>query len=460
MYDIEDAATDYIPVWLDGLRGFQDLRAIEAKCFNNVLQQHLPLEVIDWICDHKGWTFSLQDAQINVHNERVGHLKVIASSDTMPRKVLDSLRVGVRSVPILSDGITWSSTSFAICLLQVIEEAISWQQEWHKHIGRVAASPTPGWDSQGQCTWTSILSNPTGVDLLTVEDKAAHLLGEPIADICSRVSEDIRILHIEPVFRSDLVSRHLKAKARIHQYLLAMSKHKLRKSVPFRDIRPGSTDDTVPGLAAHLARPSVTFHGAPRHVMNSIVRYGFVLPGKEIGHSGQALEVRCGSTFGRGVYSSPDLMYASSYTQYQSGTSLELNRPSDVPGFRIVVCATLMGRALQVSRGEARGVEGLLSEDAHSHVSPSQLEYIVFDTAQIIPCYVLHLDYGAERARAEFERLVANPVRFFERREGSRKVENKWANKDEEAPGDVQRKKEALKAAAGKWFPYGMVDPS
>lgn len=187
--------------------------------------------------------------------------------------------------------------------------------------------------------------------------------------------------------------------------------------------------------------------------MNSIVRYGFVLPGKAIGRSGKALEVRCGSSYGRGVYSSPDLMFASCYTSYQPGTTLQLRSPSDVPGLRIVICATLMGRALQVNRDSARGSGELMSDEADSHISPDKLEYIVFDTAQIIPCYVLHLDYGADAARLEFDHLVANPQDFFQRRRESR-TRNKWVE-PEECPGDVQRKKQQLKAAAAKCFPYG-----
>lgn len=449
-------SNDYTPIWFAGPRGFHDFRAVEAERFNELLDCHLPLEVKHWKCTRQGWSFCLDDVSIMVQQDRFSPLVVVASSETMTRKVLDSLRAAVRKVAILSDGVAWDATALATCLLQVVEEAVSWQQEWHARLGRSPSRnvATQGWNARQQADWITLLGNPAGLDLKTLDDTAAHLLGEPITSISARIAQDLRILHIEPVFRTDLVARHMAARHRIEQDLLSMSKAQLRKSVPHVAIHQGTAEDTHAGLAAYLARPSVTFHGAPRHIMTSIVRYGFVVPGKQLGSSGRAVQVRCGSTYGRGIYSSPDLLFASSYTQYHAG-AFELKSPSDVPGMRIVVCATLMGRALQVERATARGAENLLRENVHSHVSPNRLEYIVFNSAQIIPCYVLHLDYGAEHARKEFEKLVADPTGFFKQRRSAKEPRNKWGVQEEQSPGDVQRKKAELKAAARKWFPYG-----
>jgi hypothetical protein len=218
--------------------------------------------------------------------------------------------------------------------------------------------------------------------------------------------------------------------------------------------RPGSANDSIAGLAHQLSLPVVTFHGAPRTVVQSIVRYGFLLPGAEIGRSGIKLGVRCGSTFGAGIYSSPDPKYASSYTTYGTG-EIALARPSDVPGMRLVICATLMGRPLDATRQQAHGVTRPVNEKAHSHVSMSGLEYIVFDSAQIIPCYVLHLDYGAEQAQRDHDKLMADPIGYFARRAKRKREDPAWSEWYNSSPGAVQRKKEALKAAAAKWFPYG-----
>lgn len=171
----------------------------------------------------------LENVVISVQNDRTGPLRVAASSDTMPRKVLDPLRAAIRSVAILSDGMFWCARGFAVCLLQLLEEAISWQQAWYERIRPAVA--TTDWDTTGKSNWFSILGGSCGIDLSTIDDVAGHLLGELIADICSRVSQDIRILHVEPVFRSDLVSRHLQAKKRIHEGLLTLPRLQLRKSV-------------------------------------------------------------------------------------------------------------------------------------------------------------------------------------------------------------------------------------
>lgn len=140
------------------------------------------------------------------------------------------------------------------------------------------------------------------------------------------------------------------------------------------------------------------------------------------------------------------------YQRHETGQ--DVLQPGDVPGYKLIVCATIMGRAMRVSRKEAWRKSEILSNEAHSHISPDQMEYIVFQSAQIIPCYVVHIDYGAVAARKEFERIARNPVDYFQRQNKQRTV-NKWVDNAPLCPGDQQRKSAALKAAATKWFPYG-----
>lgn len=84
---------------------------------------------------------------------------------------------------------------------------------------------------------------------------------------------------------------------------------------------------------------------------------------------------------------------------------------------------------------------GIVSDDACT----SWHEYIVFSSAQIIPCYVIHLDWGADNA-SHFLNIPAKsawrpstralaPVTLF--------------------PGELVERKQALKNRALKWFPYG-----
>lgn len=210
-------------------------------------------------------------------------------------------------------------------------------------------------------------------------------------------------------------------------------------------------------MAEILSTPEVTFHGAPHKVMQSIVRYGFVIPGQKIGQTGRENEITCGASFGIGIYSSPSIAFASAYA-YDDTRNGEWRNPADVPGLGIVVCATLMGRPLEVSRENTRWTEGLADSQADSHGSPNGLDYIVFEAAQIIPCYVLHLDYGSEAAKKHLEMFQAQKqkqpwkqIKLQSRVDGGTQGDNKF----EASPGAKQAKKEALKAAASKWFPYG-----
>lgn len=55
-----------------------------------------------------------------------------------------------------------------------------------------------------------------------------------------------------------------------------------------------------------------------------------------------------------------------------------------------------MGCPLEVTRKTTRRTNDIASEDANSHVSPDRMEYVVFDTGQIIPCYVVHFNLTSE----------------------------------------------------------------
>lgn len=119
---------------------------------------------------------------------------------------------------------------------------------------------------------------------------------------------------------------------------------------------------------------------------------------------------------------------------------------------RIVVCANLMGRPIQVSREATRRTNGISNKSADSHISPNGLEYIVFDEAQIIPCYVLHLDYGSESAKKHLAAYQKQPLKATKLQS---RVECNPQGEIEDTPAAKVAKKEALKAAASKWFPYG-----
>jgi hypothetical protein len=236
-----------------------------------------------------------------------------------------------------------------------------------------------------------------------VKDTAKFLLGKNITQILADLPRALRVLHVEPVFRTDLVTKFTRKRQEMRHQFETMRHDSLRQSISSTQMRRGG-GDSGKAMAEILSTPEFTFHGAPRKMMQSIVRYGFVIPGRKIGDTGEENKMACGATFGIGIYSSPSVAHASFYARDDTRNAFgDWQDPAEVPGLRIVVCATLMGRPVEVTRDATRRTEGLCHEQADSLVSPNGLEYIVFSPAQIIPCYVLHLDYGSEAAKKHLE---------------------------------------------------------
>jgi len=451
-------------------------------------------------------------------------MHVTVNSDTVSRRYLDGMRGDLRS--LLDDAFVpdLDVMGFAMVLLRLVELAVEWIEQWKTHALRLAfdwnrskvkslltsteldiqelegdpftkaefyadvirlkarqiAAPQAALRAEDVSGWYSVKDNCVGLDLSSVKDTARHLLGESIEDICRRVThpercsgtyhqngrvrnDNLRVLHVEPVIRHDLVARFLRRRDTIHEELLQMPYRDLRRSVDRSRVSYNSREDTIAGLANVLAEPSITFHGAQRHTLASIVRYGFLVPGSDIGSTGTVLNIRSGASYGVGVYSSPDPAVAMNYGDRYYGAALSegssVYKVHHTPGLKLLVCATLMGRPATVSRSETRRTTDILVGSAHSHVSPCGSEYIVFDSAQIIPCYILHLDDHPDMrnsdatgdpsttlGRLDISALRSRNYGMPEAQAGESPIE--WA-------GDVKRRKAAVKASALKYLPYG-----
>lgn len=431
--------------------GFRDGIEDSVNTLNDLLDLHMPDLVYGWKISQISWTFDLGDFTVILTNSN--GIAVYAESETMARAPLDALRQALRQT--LSDALRAThenAYALAILLLRIVEEASWHRYKWLEKCGvyNEIEEQKVGWDAASVHGYSPLVNNPHGVNLTTVQDTAQHLLGKPIAQILKDIPGSLRVIHVEPVFRQDLVNKFLGRQQAIRADLEKCSIAELRHHISPSDFSKGRVVPTVEGMAEYISKPTVTFHGAPRAVVSSIVRNGFVVPGQTIRSSKQTLDVRCGSSYGVGIYSSPSLDYASLYGQ--GGNSRDLN-PGDIPGFRMFVCATLMGRSLQVTRDQTRGTKGVYDESAHSHISPNSLEYIVFKSTQIIPCYVLHIDYGSEMAREHLDQVQKHPSRYFRSRRSKTGPED-----DDDGimwPAAKKAKAEALKAGAMKYFPYG-----
>ncbi|KAK8069314.1 hypothetical protein PG994_005930 [Apiospora phragmitis] len=276
---------------------------------------------------------------------------------------------------------------------------------------------------------------------------AFELLGKSPADIIRKIPPQFRVLHVEEVLRQDLVHAFRRRQERLRNQLSGRSANYLRRYIPPHAAHRNRLEDMV----EHIVKPHQTWHGTQRQFVPSIVRHGFLKPGEMNPNTQAEHEIRCGSTYGRGIYSSPDPAFSLSYSNYEC----EATPPDQYFGLKLIVCATLMGRTGGILREHNWCHEDRThSEEIDSYVCNRELEYIVFDRAQIIPVYVVHLDWGEDNA-AHFANLPADP--------------NQWAKapktktrrrllKDQQKdiwPDEARRAKQAIMARASKWFPYG-----
>ena len=438
--------------WLHQSRGFIDLRAKEAERFNDLLTRHLPDEVILWDCREAGWVFEFEHLVLVIENLGFNPVQVRVTNWALPRTYVDPLRRNLRYIlsgPVSSRR---DMTGFAIILLRLAEEAVVFIQEWKSERKPTSLSQEPRpkvkrWNVREVQSLDPIFENQLGADLNTIDESGNDILGVSIKDICKEFPEEFRVLHVEPVFRDDLVYRFRQRQKEILSELLNLPYPKLRECVAEKKIPRGSALDRHNDLAAELCKPTVTFHGTLRRNLSSIVRWGFVKPGQKAGD--QDIFVENGASYGYGIYSTPDFEYGLLYCSYGS-FGLEKTRLEDVPGLRLVICAVLMGRPLQVTRQETWRKTAIADQEAHSHVSESELEYVVFDSAQIIPCYVVYIDFGAKKALEQLRQAPKDPNKFKKRWKTPKKLQPKF-----QFPADIEADKQAKQAAAAKYFPYG-----
>ncbi|KAE9407889.1 hypothetical protein BT96DRAFT_914259 [Gymnopus androsaceus JB14] len=206
---------------------------------------------------------------------------------------------------------------------------------------------------------------------------------------------DYRIIHVESVIRDDLARRFSERQDQLRLKLIQRPLGELTKSKK--------------DLVEYLVTPKLTFHGTRPDLVPSIVQYGFLKPGSV--HPGHC-------TYGRGIYSSPSSAFALAY----SGAQCEATKPGGIPGLKLLVCATIMGRPVTM--------------------------YRVFDNAQILPCYVVHLDWANGSEANDF---IANKLARV-----SSSNKRPWLDTNAlSCPGDVQRLKAERLAQARKFFAYG-----
>ncbi|KAL8795213.1 MAG: hypothetical protein Q9195_002224 [Heterodermia aff. obscurata] len=432
-----------------------ELEFVRAKEIDAFVDQAILPETQRYNNDlHNGFTFEYPEFVLQITTGK--HYPVEPPSfevinSTLPRVVIDGLREELRQV-ILDDRMPgifneWNhraecdslgSVDFPLTALRLVTATIARLQDFRaeaKYWRNFSGLPPSLLSS-----FAPNLDNDTGS-----KDSILDLLGKTPEHICSLVPSEFKILHIEKVVRRDLTRDFHSQALRIRDQLNHFSVSHLRKNIPVKHRFHLKSKEAI---IDHLLQPHLTFHGTQRHIIPSIVRNGFLLPGDLNPLSNTEHGVRCGNTYGRGIYSSPSADFALSY----SGNDATVTDVSKYDGLKLIVCATTMGVAAHVSRGNNFRGRDQPVEGATSHVGFSEMEYIVFNRAQILPCYVIHLDWGHAH-EGFFRKLPANPWAWLAQHKSSRT--HPKLSTEVLSPGDKQRLKEARVAKAAKYLGYG-----
>lgn len=280
-------------------------------------------------------------------------------------------------------------------------------------------------------------------------ETAREFLGSP-KDVIKNIPSDMRVLHVEEILRADSANKFRAKKAEVRRKIENMPFRSLSRSLP-----PGITARRKEDAVDALLSPRMTFHGTNRSKVPHIVRHGFLKPGTALpkearapGDGSGVHQAQQGSTCGRGIYSSPSPEFALDY----SGHICEPTPSHEYFGLKLIVCATLMGRSKRVDRSFKLNTESEAVANHDSHIANRDLEYVVFDTAQILPVYVIHLDW--EDMNWVHVPPPSDPTKWT-KRESDPDVAPTMAGVSRMAPGERKKAKEAIMARARKWFPYG-----
>ncbi|KAF4336202.1 hypothetical protein FBEOM_9928 [Fusarium beomiforme] len=367
--------------------------------------------------------------------------QVIDIYGSYPRKLIDPLRAEVRCIMRTALGDESSHVrdfDLQTTILQALETVHGFEinrskPEKQKHLKGYAANEVSDWNE--------VIDNPFGLDVSTIQDTAYSILQKTPEELTAGIPKQWRVIHMESVLRHDLVKRFWN-----YQKTLQRDLESCRMNLRDRLAPHSKLEGQVRAQLSHesiikdMITPRVTFHGTVLQSVGSIVRHGFKMPGTVI-NGGVIASPRSGIAFDRGIYSSQEAFYAMSYARGQR----EMTPVGMLPSMRLFVCATIMGRTYHGRDGR----HGPLTEGYDSHFDGG-FEYIVYNERAILPCYVIHLDLGSEAAKQALKDVQSNPEEFYQLTETKKRPEAKST-----APGDIQREKEARKAAALKWFPYG-----
>ncbi|KAF3297409.1 hypothetical protein TWF132_007505 [Orbilia oligospora] len=361
---------------------------------------------------------------------------------TLPRLIIDNLRVELRKIMVTfseNESITrwltredneqnygiYEPDNIALSLLKTTSSHLT---SYRNSLQPLTPHPSAPLNitSQSLKTRSQILSSESGIDLTTYTTPPTiqDLLGKTIPQICETIPTNYRILHVENVLKPRLYSDFHTIQSNIRSRLLTLPTPSLKKVIPISHHHRSKSSGVLAdrrekeSYATYLTTPKITYHGTPRSNIPSIIKHGFLRPGDINPSTNTPLEIRCGNTYGRGIYTSPSPQFSLMY----SGFDATPTPATQFSGLKLIVCATIMGRPAKVTREDNWREQSKPYPNADSHVANNEYEYIM----------------AAKRKERK------NKQRYED---------------DEESktlfPADIVRRKQALMARALKWFPYG-----
>ncbi|KAK0727814.1 hypothetical protein B0T26DRAFT_766482 [Lasiosphaeria miniovina] len=424
--------------------------------------------ILEWIhdSDDKGhvWSFTFTLLQLNLYTDFFEQLllcEVLDEDHVLSRKVIDPLRADIRDIFLLSrhpnpdsnaptEAVKIKGGDLALLILEALEKIASVEEN---------EVVQEGWVASEVSDWNTILENPVGLDPSTVVDTAPHFLRRTPKQIAGDLPSWLRVVHIESIMRQDLARGFVNYQTRLREKLEGMDVSDLRGKLPphralaRRVLSIISKED----LIDEMVKPRVTYYGTPLSSVSYILRFGFRMTGNIV--DGKVIaSPRSGFVFNRGIYSSDRAGYAMAYATGQR----QRTPVGDIPTMRLFVCATIMGRTLSGGNeavDQSHPVHGPLVEGYDSHFDGGY-EYVAHSERAMLPCYVVHLDVGPERAASMLQWIEENKQRASNDKPKVDPRLEGMTNEKNKTPGDVKREKEAKKAAAMNWFPYGFGSAS
>ena len=165
---------------------------------------------------------------VEIESIGIAPLNIRVRNLAIHRTFVDTLRRTLKHV------LSWPLESradmkgFAMILLRVVEEVVSVILEWKAVrqivLGRNDQPLNRGWDVKDmdyQRAVKEIYENPYGASLDSIDNSRDQILGTSIKEICRQFPENYRILHVEPVFRDNLVHKFQRRQNQLYEVLIS-----------------------------------------------------------------------------------------------------------------------------------------------------------------------------------------------------------------------------------------------